>query len=71
MKKCYYCPQDVKYEQDHMSDGGRPAHVICDNERKKREFEGRCICCNTDAKDGECINKKCDGTTFIGYKGPQ
>ena len=53
---------------------GKPVHKICDDECEKRDYEERCNHCNSDLKGNDCYdcpNKECDGTTFIGYKGPE
>ena len=72
MKKCVYCKEDLRYDQDHTTNWRRePAHTMCDAEGDKRVFEERCFYCNTDRKNDKCTNEKCDGKTYIDYKGPK
>ena len=71
MKKCPFCGNDVKYKQDSINGDFGTAHTVCNEECNKREFEERCLCCNSEIKDDyECSDNTCDGKTFKGYKGP-
>ena len=69
MRKCKYCDNEIKYEQEWVDEFGSALHRSCDTESRKRIFEHKCLNCNTDLlKDDYMTCDRCDGK-YTGYPG--